>query len=171
MFVVLADPTSFSFCLIFLSASASPRLLQNGATALTLAALYGNVAVVELLLQRGARIEATDDKGEGPRFSQFSSALRTRSAVADGGAGALSYAASRDTRLPSLLALLAAGANIEAMDSGGRSPLSWAAGNGAAVCVRALLERGASTQSKDKARGWRMRCTTMPFMYVKAAAR
>ena len=46
--------------------------------------------------------------------------------------------------------LLEAGANPEAKDKNGRTPLILAAGNGYAETVRALLEKGANPKARDK---------------------
>ena len=45
--------------------------------------------------------------------------------------------------------LLEKGADVESKDRYGRTPLSWAAGNGHEAVVKLLLEKGADVESKD----------------------
>ena len=50
--------------------------------------------------------------------------------------------------------LLEKGAELESKDDFyGRTPLSWAAGNGHEAVVKLLLEKGAELESKDEAYG------------------
>jgi ankyrin repeat protein/mono/diheme cytochrome c family protein len=92
----------------------------GGSTLLMFAALYGDVATVRGLLDRGASVNMRNDAG----------------------ATALMWAAAdvEKTRL-----LIDRGADINARSDDGRTPLMIAAGrNGNAATVKLLLERGAS---------------------------
>jgi ankyrin repeat protein len=48
-----------------------------------------------------------------------------------------------------MLALLERGADVNAEDNDGRTPLHWAALNNKADCVRVLLDRGADVNVRD----------------------
>lgn len=88
----------------------------QGRTALHLACMFGRPAVVDLLVSRGAVLEATDQRGASP----------------------LHYAAQRGHQ-NALLLLLHAGADINATDGEQNTPLHLAALHGHAACVKALL--------------------------------
>ena len=53
-----------------------------------------------------------------------------------------------------IMALLKNRHNPDVKDTYGRSPLSWAAGNGHEAVVKLLLEKGAELESRDKGWGW-----------------
>ncbi|KAL6857555.1 Ankyrin repeat A protein 2 [Amphichorda felina] len=93
-------------------------------TDLMLASYYGHRAVVKLLLERGADIEAKD--WEYGRTS-------------------LSWAAGNGYEAIVQL-LVDKGANVDAMDSDSQTPLSWAAGNGHEPVVQLLLKKGANVK-------------------------
>ncbi|KAJ4200308.1 hypothetical protein NW759_015885 [Fusarium solani] len=99
---------------------------SHGRTPLWWAAKNGHGAVVRLLLDRGAHIEAPDKSGRTPLWR---AAERGREAV---------------VRL-----LLDRGAHIEAPDKSGRTPLWRAAERGREVVVRLLLDQGAHTEAAD----------------------
>ena len=94
------------------------------------AAEYGNTETVELLIERGANIEATDIWGQTPLMIA---------------------ALSGNTETVELL--LDRGANIEAKDNMGRTPLHLAALCGNTETVELLLNRGANIEAKDN-EGW-----------------
>lgn len=54
-----------------------------------------------------------------------------------------------DDRAKMTAALLAAGANIEARDNGGATPLNWAAGSDCGECVKLLLKAGAQVTARN----------------------
>jgi ankyrin repeat protein len=98
------------------------RLSYDGWTALHLAAFFGHTATVETLLRLGADINArsTNTVGNTPLHA----------AVAGG-------------RVDAALALVDAGATIDARDGGGHTPLHIAAEGGYVPIVESLLRHGA----------------------------
>jgi uncharacterized protein len=91
------------------------------------AASRGDRKTIELALQRGAHLEAKDDIGRSAAFR----------AVLDAG------------DLDLLRWLHGKGAAIDEADSGGRTPLSFAAANGRLDLVRYLVENGAAVNHTD----------------------
>jgi hypothetical protein len=138
-----------------------------GRTPLSWAAEGGYEAVVKLLLEKGAEIEAGDDifgrtplslAAEGGHEAVVKLLLKKGAEIEAGDNGEF------DSRTPLLWAvgeghetvvklLLENGAEIEAKDRGefGRTPLSWAAGGGYEIVVELLLEKGAEIEAKDRA--------------------
>ena len=94
--------------------------LSNGATALQIAAAAGEVDVMELLLKRGANIEAATQMGMRP----------------------LHMAALGSMREAAVL-LVAQGAEINPRDAGGQQPLHLAVSSNSYHVARVLLRRGA----------------------------
>ncbi|KAL6887036.1 hypothetical protein GGI43DRAFT_264528 [Trichoderma evansii] len=90
------------------------------------ASYYGHHAIVKLLVEKGANIEAKDSDG------------RT----------ALLWAAEKGHQATVKL-LVEKGADIEAKDSDGLTPLSFAAENGHQATVELLVEKGADIEAKD----------------------
>jgi ankyrin repeat protein len=133
---------------------------SNIDTPLCIAARNGHEAVVKLLLEKGAELEAKDRDSRTPL-----------SWAAENGYGAVVKlllekgaeleAESRDSRTPLSWAarngheavvklLLEKGAELEAKDRDTRTPLSWAAENGYDAVVKLLLEKGAELEAKDR---------------------
>jgi ankyrin repeat protein len=105
---------------------------HDGFTPLHLAAFFGQKAVVDLLLVRGADVNAT---------SKNASALRAiHSAVAHRG--------DPDVALAIAQALVAAGAEINVAQQGGWTPLHAAAFHGHAAMVKFLLAHGGDVRAK-----------------------
>ncbi|KAH7117332.1 hypothetical protein EDB81DRAFT_243041 [Dactylonectria macrodidyma] len=101
-------------------------------TDLMLASYYGHRAVVKLLLEKGAKIEAKDS-GHG-RTPLLWAAVNGHEDI--------------------VKLLLEKGADVEAKDSeDGQTPLSWAAENGHEDIVKLLLEKGADVEAKDSEDG------------------
>jgi ankyrin repeat protein len=98
---------------------------SSGTTALSWAARNGHEAVVRLLLEKGADVEAKAKYGET----------------------ALSWAAANGHEAVVRL-LLEKGADVEAKAKYKGTALSWAAENGHEAVVRLLLEKGADVEAK-----------------------
>lgn len=94
--------------------------------ALHTAAMNADLATVELLLDRGAEIDARNDSGNT----------------------ALHLAAFRGSR-EVVDALIRRGAEVTLKDKGGFAALDWAAANGFQVIVAKLLNAGADVESRD----------------------
>ncbi|MBX3634125.1 MAG: ankyrin repeat domain-containing protein [Rubrivivax sp.] len=103
-----------------------------GTTPLMLAALLGRREIAALLIDRGADVNAADARGYTPLFH----------ACHDPG---------EDRGHPALVELLlAAGADKEALIGFGVRPLMYAAGNGEAGVVAALLRSGADPLARNE---------------------
>ena len=116
------------------------------------AALSGQRAVVELLIARGADVNAQSPEGTALHAATFGGhadvvrVLITKGAKVndDGSAGIPPLVlAARTGQAASAEALLEAGATVDARDSGGNTPLLLAASRGNADLVRVLLARKA----------------------------
>ena len=115
----------------------------DGMTGLHWAAHHGDVEVLRLLLAARADIEA-----------------RTR----HGGHTPL-HVAGRSARAGAARALLAAGADANAVTTTGATPLHFAAGSGNPDAVAALLDHGADADAREPVWG------QTPLMFAAAAAR
>ncbi|MCO5550157.1 hypothetical protein L7F22_003639 [Adiantum nelumboides] len=102
--------------------------MDSGQTALHWTAVRGAIQVAELLLQNGAQLELADRNG-----------YRVAHVTAQYGETALLYHIATKW-----------GADIDACDNDGRSPLHWAAYKGFVDCVRLLLFMDASRSRQDK---------------------
>nr|CEG03910.1 unnamed protein product [Fusarium acuminatum CS5907] len=125
----ICDPGSKSYSLWFrMYWKTASMTTTEYFTNLMVASYYGHRAVVKLLLEQGAEVEAQDnDYGQTP----------------------LSLAAANGHEAAVGL-LLEHGAEVETKDTGfGDTPLSWAAANGHEAVVRLLLEQGAEVEAKD----------------------
>ncbi len=135
---------------------------EYGYTPLLWAARYGHDAVVQLLLEKGADLEAKDKDGWTPLLW---AAENGHNAVVQQllEKGADLEAKDKEfDQTPLLCAvqighdavvqqLLEKGADLEAKDEEyGRTPLLWAVENGHNAVVQQLLEKGADLESKDK---------------------
>jgi ankyrin repeat protein len=100
----------------------------DGWTALHLAAFFGHVEAVRLLLDAGAPVSAVS-----------SNSMRNTPL----------HAASAGGHSASALLLIERGADVHAADAGGHTPLHIAAENGLADVVRALVAAGADPHAVD----------------------
>lgn len=98
----------------------------NGWTSLDFAVFLQNEAIVELLLEKGANIEAKDGQTLTPLLS------------------AVHYGGEQMVKL-----LLEKGADIEAKDNNGQTPLSSAVHYRGEQIVKLLLRKGANVEAKD----------------------
>ena len=112
------------------------KSLLNSRTALHMAAARGNLAAATALVERGARVDAADKRGDTPLMMAANRAnadmvrlFLTQKPVVDqqnrGGRTALTYAARRDS-LAACEALIRAGADPTRRDEGGRTPRDYA---------------------------------------------
>ncbi|KAL6808319.1 ankyrin repeat-containing domain protein [Trichoderma sp. SZMC 28015] len=133
-------------------------------TDLIIASYYGHHAVVKLLVEKGADIEAKDYEHSRTALSWaawYSHEVTIKLLVKKGadidakdkfGLTPLSWAAlNGDEAITKLLVEM--GADIKATDRNTRTPLSWAASKGHEAIARLLIEKGADTEAKDRA-GW-----------------
>lgn len=134
---------------------------DDGYTALSRAAQVGQVAVVQLLIERGAEIESKNRWGRTPLSEAASCGheavvgllierddVNIESTDADGRTP-LSWAARYGHEMTVRL-LIERNANIESTDADGRTPLSWAARYGHEVIVRLLIERDVESNSENR---------------------
>ncbi|EHK18147.1 uncharacterized protein TRIVIDRAFT_159440 [Trichoderma virens Gv29-8] len=123
----ICDPSSKSFLAWFKTYQRSKNLSPDGhITDLLIATHYGHHAIVKVLVENGADIEAKDSMGRTP-LSQ----------AAENGHEAI------------VKLLVEKGADIEAKDLFGQTPLSQAAENGHEAIVKLLVENGADIEAKD----------------------
>ncbi|RMZ02992.1 hypothetical protein D0862_05837 [Hortaea werneckii] len=101
---------------------------DNGLLPLHQAAITSQTAMCELLLERGALVDAPDDEGNT----------------------ALHYAATSGSA-PTVLALLRAGADVNLKQSQGLTPAHWAAHKGHEEVLLLLLSHGALVNARGKA--------------------
>ena len=148
---------------------------KDGATPLHVAAALGNAAAIRALLAGGADVNARGEDGVTPLHTAVfrKTLLAMLEADADGSRNELSRVLSKETGLNTLnendreifaaflksgaddltdtvRALLAGGANVDARDDDGTTPLHLAATSGDAAAIRALLTGGANVNARDK---------------------
>ncbi|XP_069491046.1 inversin [Ambystoma mexicanum] len=133
---------------------------RYGGTALHAASLAGHVSTVRLLLEQGARADASDLAKQTPLFRACEMGHQTVvQALIEGGARV--DLVDQDGRSPLHWAALGGNANVcrilmenaidpNVRDSGGRTPLQCAAHGGYITCMAALLESKADANVQDK---------------------
>jgi ankyrin repeat protein len=129
----------------------------KGATALMYAALYGDVQFVNLLLEKGADANLSNDLGINALMWAAGDLAKVRALIAHGaninarsnyGYTALSVAAASPGNLPTVQLLLHKGADPKAVDKDGVGPLWLACARGDSEIVRELLRLGADPNEK-----------------------
>jgi ankyrin repeat protein len=131
-------------------------------TALHWAAQEGHVSAAKILTEAGAKVDPVDSIGftplhvavgeghtrvvrhllaEGADVNQRCSAQRD---------GTLLHLASAWNRLTTAKALIRAGANVNALDSAGRSPLLFAVKYGHSDMIKLLIKAGAEVRSDER---------------------
>ncbi|RYP70200.1 hypothetical protein DL771_005587 [Monosporascus sp. 5C6A] len=133
----------------------------KGQTPLSWAAEKGHKEIVQLLLDKGAEIDAKDSNSRTPLswaaekgHKEIVQLLLDKGAEIDSkdkiySQTPLSWAA-RNRHKEIVQLLLDRGAEIDSKDNNSRTPLSWAAGNGHKEIVQLLLDSGAEANSKDE---------------------
>jgi ankyrin repeat protein len=119
---------------------------RNGETALMLAAERGDLALVSALLAKGATPNSREPDGLTALILAFAGRVG-RSQV---GTAFMSGNAEDPARLGTVDALLKAGAQVNARDAAGRTPLLWALMVSTPVVVRHLLDAGADVNGADR---------------------
>ncbi|RDW94077.1 ankyrin repeat domain-containing protein [Aspergillus mulundensis] len=104
----------------------------TGASALTIAARYGDVKLVQLLLEHGASVDLRGNDGETPLLAHL-------------GAGLVPNPSEQIVKL-----LVEAGADVNARDCLGRTPLWNVAGNTQTLIWDYLLEHGGDAEIHDE---------------------
>ncbi|GAB7333703.1 hypothetical protein MBLNU13_g05245t1 [Cladosporium sp. NU13] len=138
---------------------------KTGQTPLFRAIDYGEIGAARLLIKAKADVNAHDHSGLtllslATQRGCEASIIKLLAAGADPnaqdglhGRTMLSLAAEEGSA-EVVRALLARGVHVDAVDTSGRSPLSWAAANGHARCVLVLLRQHADTEIRDMLNSW-----------------
>ncbi len=135
-------------------------LISPGYTALHEAAANGHTALIEVLIEYGANINAITSNGMTPlHTASLYHAQAVVKLLLARGANANAIFANGHTPLhwatirgyaDSVELLLGSGANVNARSHGGRTPLHWAALKGHILLVKLLLEHGADSSARDE---------------------
>ncbi len=129
-------------------------------TPLFIAVENGNIEIVQMLLDYGAKINIRDKTRQTPIMRLDSDAtpalvnLLTRQGAkvnqVDSEGNSALILAARDVNTDVLRALIGAGANVNAANKTGETPLMNAAAAGDVESVRLLLQSGANVNARDK---------------------
>lgn len=136
-----AEYGSFAVVSALLAAGADPNLRDDhGSPPILVAASYGNVAIVKAMLDLGVDVNVANDNGWTPL-----------------------HHASKTIMVDMMVE---AGAEMEARDLNGQTPLSISSGNSSHEAVRALISHGADVNAQD---AWG--CTPLYWAAVPALNR
>jgi ankyrin repeat protein len=147
--IILVGVLIFSGC-----RSVSSQKLQD-------AAEIGDLNQVKLLLQNGANVNSTDNRGRTPLYiASLGGKSNVASYLLDHGADPNKGASWKGNQRPLHVAamydhvsiiqnLLRHGAKIDSCTSAGETPLHYAAWHGRSSAVKFLLEEGANPNAKD----------------------
>jgi ankyrin repeat protein len=141
-------------------AAMEAKYKEDGQTPLSWAAQNGHKAMMRLLIDKGANIEAKDEDGRTPLWwaarkghEAMVRLLIDKGANIQGknthGQTPLWWAA-RNGHEAVVRLLVDKGANIETKNTHGQTPLWWAAQNGHEAVVRLLIDKGANIEAKDR---------------------
>jgi ankyrin repeat protein len=132
----------------------------GGSTALHHAAGYGPLANIELLIDKGADVNAKNRRGSTPLHWAIHDEAKVRLLVSKGadvnarqqqGRTPLYLAAMLGDSVQTMRLLLNAGADPNLASANGQAPLMMAASRGNVEGIRLLIERGAQVNAKDGA--------------------
>lgn len=123
-----------------------------GKTALHYAVEYDHKDVAELLIANGADVNAKDKDGNTPGHVALGEKERPllELLIAKGANLASIHLSAYQGDLDEVKNFIEKGADIEAMDSYGATPLYYAAARGSKELVEFLIARGANVNAKDK---------------------
>mmetsp|Transcript_7735 Transcript_7735/g.11747 ORF Transcript_7735/g.11747 Transcript_7735/m.11747 type:complete len:312 (+) Transcript_7735:1-936(+) len=133
---------------------------DDGRTCLHVAAAVGNLAIIELLLERGANPDAKDNSGFTPKFMAVRNGHSSCAASLHKHRGSLGLSvedaaaqlnnAVRHSKMEMLERLIEAGADPGAPDYDGRTCMHVAASMGNVSMVEFLLRKGVDPNHRDR---------------------
>ncbi len=162
--------------LIAAGAAVDERSADN-TTALHWAAHYGDVELVEVLIERGANASLINDYGSAPLAAAAVEAdAAIVKALLDAGAHVESpnlegqtalMVVARTGRVETAKLLLDRGATVDAREAfGGQTALMWAAAQKHPEMIRLLIAHGAEVDARGLAHDWQRRVTAEPRIKI-----